>query len=260
MNRIIYVGKHALTFAVSRHLHNSLELIFCTSGCGEMVFDGGTLRYSTNDIVVVPPHLPHANVSATGFTNFHIYLDEATLHQLEPYIIPADPNGFLLNAFAAAFHYYSGSPENRSIMLPLYGQLIAATLSTRDQKPPRSELVQKLENDILENYPDCGYDLNVFLSTLPFSAGYVKKVFKKETGLTPLQYLTDKRLENAANNLAMSGGKGNISEIAYQCGFSEPLYFSRLFKRKYGVSPRSYASRHASLTEASPPDSLRVML
>ena len=260
MNQIIYVGKHALTMTVSRHLHISCELIFCTSGCGEMIFDDRTLRYSTNDIVVVPPRLPHANVSATGFTNIHIYLEDATLNQLEPYVIPADPNGFLLNAFAAAFYYYSGSPEDRSLLLPLYGQLIAASLTTRVQKPLHSEIVQKLENDILENYPDCGYDLNLFLSTLPFSAGYLKKVFKKETGMTPLQYLTEKRLENAASNLAMSGGRGNISEIAYQCGFSEPLYFSRLFKRKYGVSPRSYTSKYTALTETSHPDSLKIML
>ena len=260
MNRIIYVGKHALTMTVSRHLHSSLELIFCTSGCGEMLFDDRTLRYSTNDIVVVPPRRPHANVSATGFTNIHIYLEEATLSQAEPYIVPADPNGFLLSAFAAAFYYYSGRPEDRSLLLPLYGQLIAASLSTRDRKSPRSEIVQKLENDILENYPDCGYDLNTFLNTLPFSAGYVKKVFKKETGLTPLQYLTDKRLENAASNLAMSGGRGNISEIAYQCGFSEPLYFSRLFKRKYGVSPRSYPAKHAGLPKASHSDGIDVTL
>ena len=251
MNKIIYVGKHALTFTVSRHFHNSCELIFCTSGCGEMLFDDRTLRYSTNDIVIVPPHLPHANVSATGFTNIHIYLDEATLTPAEPCIIPADPNGFLLNAFAAAFYYYSGSPEVRSVLLPLYGQLIVASLAAQDRKPPHSKIVQKLENDILKNYPDCSYDVNLFLNTLPFSAGYLKKVFKKETGLTPLQYLTDKRLENAANHLATNGNRGSISEIAYQCGFSEPLYFSRLFKRKYGMSPRSYASKHAALADAS---------
>ena len=260
MNKIIYVGKHALTFSVSRHLHGNCELIFCTSGGGEMIFDDRTLRYSANDIAVIPPCLPHSNISVTGFTNIYIYLEDATISQTEPFIIPADPNGFLLNAFAAAFHYYSGCPENRALLLPLYGQLIAASLTTRMQKPPHSEIVQQLENDILENYPDCGYDLNLFLAALPFSAGYLKKVFKKETGLTPLQYLTEKRLENAANNLAMSGGKGNISEIAYQCGFSEPLYFSRLFKRKYGVSPRSYASKHAVLTETAHPDTLTVML
>ena len=260
MNKIIYVGKHAMTFAVSRHLHNSLELIFCTSGCGEMMFDDRSMRYSTNDIVVVPPHLPHANLSATGFTNIHIYLEDATLNQSEPYIIPADPNGFLLNAFAAAFYYYSGSPEDQSLLLPLYGQLIAATLTTRNQTRLHSEIVQQLKNDILENYPDCGYDLNLFLNSLPFSAGYLKKVFKKETGLTPLQYLTEKRLENAANNLAMSGGKGNISEIAYQCGFSEPLYFSRLFKRKYGISPRSYASKCAVPAQADSLNGMKITL
>ena len=260
MNKIIYVGKHALTMTVSRHLHSSCELIFCTSGCGEMIFDDRIMRYCANDIAVIPPYLPHANISSTGFTNIHINLEEATLNQTEPFIIPADPNGFLLNAFAAAFYYYSGNPEDRSLLLPLYGQLIAASLTTRMQKPPHSEIVQKLENDILENYPDCGYDINLFLSTLPFSAGYLKKVFKKETGLTPLQYLTEKRLENAASNLAMSGGRGNISEIAYQCGFSEPLYFSRLFKRKYGVSPRSYTSKHAIPPEASHQDSLKIIL
>ena len=260
MNKIIYAGKHALTMTVSRHLHSSCELIFCTSGCGEMIFDDGTLRYRTNDIAVIPPFLPHANISSRGFTNIHINLEEATLNQTEPFIIPADPNGFLLNAFAAAFYYYSGRAEDRALLLPLYGQLIAASLTTRMQKPLHSEIVQKIENDILENYPDCGYDLNLFLKTLPFSAGYLKKVFKKETGLTPLQYLTEKRLENAASNLAVCRCKGNISEIAYQCGFSEPLYFSRLFKRKYGVSPRDYTSKHAALTEAARPDDFKIML
>ena len=260
MNKIIYVGKHALTMTVSRHLHSSCELIFCTSGCGKMIFDDRTMRYSTNDIVFVPPFLPHANVSTAGFTNIHINLEESTLNQTEPFIIPADPNGFLFNAFAAAFYYYSSNSEGQSLLLPLYGQLIIASLTMRSQKHLHSEIVQKLENDILENYPDCSYDLNVFLSALPFSAGYLKKLFKKETGLTPLQYLTDKRLENAANYLAANGGKGNISEIAYQCGFSEPLYFSRLFKRKYGVSPRDYTSKHAAPLEAAQPADLKIML
>ena len=109
MNRIIYAGKHALTFAVSRHQHSSCELIFCTSGGGEMVFDDGrTLRYSANDIAVIPPYLPHSNVSATGFTNIHIYLEDATISQTAPFLIPADPNGFLLGAFSAAHGQIAG--------------------------------------------------------------------------------------------------------------------------------------------------------
>ena len=41
MNNILYVGKHALTWTVSRHVHQSWELIFCTGGSGEMVFEIG---------------------------------------------------------------------------------------------------------------------------------------------------------------------------------------------------------------------------
>ena len=40
MNEIIYSGKHLVTFSVSRHLHNSLELIYCTSGSGQFSFNG----------------------------------------------------------------------------------------------------------------------------------------------------------------------------------------------------------------------------
>lgn len=260
MNKIVYVGKHALTMTVSRHFHSTWELIFCTSGCGTMIFGDSTMPYSANEIVVIPPLLPHANVSVTGFTNIHIYLEEATFHQTEPFIISADPNGFLFNAFSAAFYYYSSNSEGRSLLLPLYGQLIATSLTIQKPEHPHSEIVQQLENDILENYPDRSYDLNFFLNTLPFSAGYLKKLFKKETGLTPLQYLIDKRLENAANYLAANGGNRNISEISHQCGFSDPLYFSRVFKRKYGVAPRDYTSEQAAPPDASDPDQFKIML
>ena len=260
MNKIVYVGKHALTMTVSRHFHSNWELIFCTSGDGRMIFGDSTMPYSANDIVVIPPLLPHANVSATGFTNIHINLEEVTLSQTVPFKIPADSNGFLFNAFSAAFYYYSSNSEGRSHLLPLYGQLIVASLAMRKPEHLRSEIVQEIENEILKSYPDRSYDLNSFLNALPFSAGYLKKLFKKETGLTPLQYLTDKRLENAANCLTANGGSQSISEIAHQCGFSDPLYFSRVFKRKYGVAPRDYTPEYAAPPGASGSDQLKIMI
>ena len=66
MNKIVYVGKHALTMAVSRHLHNSWELIYCTSGNGKMIFGDATLEYAAGDITFIPPLLPHSNISENG--------------------------------------------------------------------------------------------------------------------------------------------------------------------------------------------------
>lgn len=244
MNNIVYVGKHALTWTVSRHCHRGWELIYCTGGAGELIFDGGTLSYRAHDVAVIPPMVPHSNVSAEGFTNIHINLMDTALTYLEPLIIQADSNGFLLDAFTAAFYYYSEASAGQDL-LPIYGQLVAAFLSKHQPRRQHSETVRQIEDDILRHYPDCTYDLNAYLSSLPFNTEYLKKMFKKETGLTPLQYLTSKRLENAASTLASFCGTCNVSETALMCGFSDPLYFSRLFKKRYGVSPRNYTPEAA---------------
>ncbi len=259
MNKIVYVGKHALTMAVSRHLHNSWELIYCTSGNGKMIFGDATLEYAAGDITIIPPLLPHSNISENGFTNIHMNLIDSTLTHTEPLIIPADSNGFLLDAFTASFHYFSSGAAGYQTLLPLYGQLVVSTLSLSQPNYQHSEVIQKIENDILQNYPDCGYDLNAFLGSLPFNIEYLKKLFKRATGLTPHQYLIDKRLENAASTLATYCGKGNISETARLCGFSDPLYFSRMFKKKYGVSPRSYSPPDLPHGAAGS-DSVKIMI
>ena len=258
MNRIIYVGKHALTMSVSRHIHTTWELIFCTSGSGRLTFDDKALDYRADTVAIIPPFLPHSNRSEEGFTNIHINMEDAPFSHAEPSVISADSNGFLLNAFAAAFYYYSKASVGYTV-LPAYGQLISSMLTLHQPENQRSEIVARIENSILENYPDCTYDPNTVLDSLPFSSEYLKKLFKKETGLTPHQYLTDKRLENAASNLSMCYGKANISEVARQCGFSEPLYFSRLFKRKYNVAPRDFPNQSAAALPADS-DSMKIML
>ena len=103
MNNIRYVGKHARTWTVSRHFHREWELIYCTGGRGELVFSDRTLRYTVNDVAIIPPMLPHCNTSEEGFTNIHINLSGAALSYAEPTVIRADTNGFLLVAFTAAF-------------------------------------------------------------------------------------------------------------------------------------------------------------
>ena len=128
MNNILYVGKHALTWTVSRHIHQSWELIFCTGGSGEMIFDGRTLEYGVNDVAVVPPMVPHSNASREGFTNIHMNLTDPALTYTEPLIIRADSNGFLRDAFTAAFYYWSDTSAEYTL-LPLYGQLIVAYLT-----------------------------------------------------------------------------------------------------------------------------------
>ena len=65
---------------------------------------------------------------------------------------------------------------------------------------------------------------------------------EKELGVTPHRYLVDKRLKMAAELLMTDANAGarTIGDIAPLCGFHDPLYFSKMFKKKYGIAPRYY--------------------
>jgi len=73
---------------------------------------------------------------------------------------------------------------------------------------------------------------------LNVSYAWFRKWFKRYTGLAPQQYMIQLKMEKAKALLADSGN--SIKGIAYQLRFEHPLYFSKLFKEKVGVSPEGY--------------------
>ena len=257
MNNIVYAGKHALTLAVSRHAHSHWEVIYCTSGTGQLIFDHCTMTYHADDIAIIPPMMAHTNASEEGFTNIHLNLSDCSLTNREPLLITKDENKSMEPIFNSAFYFYSVDPDSRTSLLQAFGNLIVTYAELSQPSQVKNEIVQQIEAQIIHNYPNYNYDLAEYLHTLPFSYDYLIKLFKKELGVTPHKYLTELRLRSAADWLRNSQGN-NVSEIAHICGFKEPLYFSRLFKKKYGVSPSIYAS--ASPVYASDSDSMKIMM
>ena len=61
--------------------------------------------------------------------------------------------------------------------------------------------------------------------------------FKNATGETPVEYLLKLRLQDAADKICNGMA---VSEAAYSSGFSDSNYFSRIFKKKYGISPLKF--------------------
>lgn len=72
------------------------------------------------------------------------------------------------------------------------------------------------------------------------SRSHLTGSFKKEMGISPQEYLINFRLEKAASLLRST--KEQINIIAYQCGYEDSLSFSKAFKQKYGMSPKSFRS------------------
>jgi AraC-like DNA-binding protein len=80
--------------------------------------------------------------------------------------------------------------------------------------------------------------LNYLAEKCNVNASYLSTLFKKEKGMTLTDYITTKRMQRAASLLRSS--RNYIQEIAEECGFLDVSYFTRLFKRRYGQSPRAF--------------------
>lgn len=71
-----------------------------------------------------------------------------------------------------------------------------------------------------------------------YSESHFMKYFKQYAGMPFIQYLNDYRLTRAGEYLKMT--EENVTQIALKCGFENLSYFNRLFRRKFGVTPRQY--------------------
>ena len=83
------------------------------------------------------------------------------------------------------------------------------------------------------------------------SPGYLSTVFRKETGSTLTEYVRSRRMELAEHLL--SGTELQIQTVALHCGIMDVQYFTKLFKRRTGMTPSEYRSahRHGTAKEAS---------
>jgi len=245
MNTILFVGEHARTYNVHWHDHEVWELVYCTGGEGEFQFDDGTrIAYKQGDAVAIPPRLRHANYSSAGFTNLHMTMEAPSFPFRTPFCVADDSEGHLKNAFREAKFYYISDIPKRELLLGALGELICGYMvvySHSEFSPP----VAQLRSMIIDRYAEPSFSLENAIESLPFHYDYVRKLFKKELGQTPLTYMTQLRMKKAELLLTSNWSQDySVGEIAQLCGYENALYFSRVFRKHFGCSPTDYAMRN----------------
>jgi AraC-like DNA-binding protein len=83
------------------------------------------------------------------------------------------------------------------------------------------------------------------LAVANLSPFYFIRLFKKETGKTPHEYLVHLKIDKAKELLAYSNF--SVTEICFLCGFTEHSYFSKVFKRLTGSTPLDYRRERQAL-------------
>ena len=141
---------------------------------------------------------------------------------------------------------YINDLRRRGILLEFLALALEAT-ETKDLKArrrnrrPTDEYIDKAIEFMDYNY--ASIQVSDVVNFIGFTRSYFSSEFKKRMGISPQDYLIQKRMKQAKKMLDETDLL--IREIAEQCGYEDALTFSKAFHNVYGISPRGYRERES---------------
>lgn len=105
---------------------------------------------------------------------------------------------------------------------------------------PYGKEIRQAKEYIDDHYDEQDLSLHTVAKQVGFSPSHFSAIFSQETGRTFIEYLTKRRIEAAKRQLTETSAK--LHEIATAIGYSDSHYFSYVFKKHVGVSPKEYRS------------------
>lgn len=256
---------------ISTHKHNFFELVYIISGTGKQIINGNDFNYKPGQLFLITPQDNHSfcveSTTQFLFIQFNdIYIktqsraelnDQARIKRLEfilnnashqPGCILCNPGDKVL--VKALVQSISAESINRNIfhkelidqivntIITIVARNIALKLPERiDDNTDHS--VIKFINYIQENiYKPELLRAKVISNKLGISQGYLGRYFKKYTGQSIQQYITNSKLQLVETRLTHSNMR--INEIVLELGFTDESHLNRLFKKYKGVNPSEF--------------------
>ncbi|BCG57888.1 response regulator transcription factor [Paenibacillus sp. URB8-2] len=117
-----------------------------------------------------------------------------------------------------------------------------------DARPSKSyNLFMAAKDYIHRNYSDPELTVDQVASGMYVDSSYLRKVFRKEGAIAVLDYITYTRMKQAKELLAE--GNVKLAEIAEKVGYADPNYFSKSFKKHYGMPPSEFEQREIRIRQ-----------
>lgn len=247
------------------HRHNDrAEVLVLLNGSGEYTISGRKYDLSAGDVVVCNPGIMHdefpvINSKYDSMTIGIAGLKTETLPDgflIEPSLIPVFRKSGETEELCTLFlmllsHSSPGEQQNLRLChhLMLACAEIIRLLAGRAEQSNRviNPLCLQAEAWLDEHFME-EVTLEDLAAQLFVSPWHLSRLFKEETSYNFKEYLLRLRLGESQSRLAFTDD--SVTEIAYACGFNDPAYFTRAFKKLIGMSPAGYRKfRKAPVTK-----------
>lgn len=246
----------------SYHSHDYSEMAFILSGTGRYLVEGELFSVREGDLLIFGPGVRHQALYCSDIeipaTEFFVGFSDVHFQGLPANTIPL-PGGCVLTHTTGElrrklFKLCSAMQEENAVcrqgryyMLKAYlVEMILLVLREQCEPVERTKgrafesvnkkyVVEQIVSYFEDHYSE-KISLDQIAENMYLSPFYVSKIFKSETGDTPIRHLIDIRLEKAME-LLEGGWNGSIQEVAATVGYDDAYHFSKLFKKRYGISP-----------------------
>lgn len=102
----------------------------------------------------------------------------------------------------------------------------------------RSSIIGRIMELTENHFTDAKFGISKIAEDISYNPKYISHLFSEKTGTTYSEYLRTLRIRHAVS--LFDHGIQSVKNVAFLSGFSDPLYFSNVFKKQIGVSPKEY--------------------
>jgi AraC-like DNA-binding protein/quercetin dioxygenase-like cupin family protein len=232
------------------HMHQRVQLIHASRGVLRVSTTHGHWVVPPQRAVWVPAGVRHAVGSARGYQLHTLYVTTSRAPRVAaPAVVAVDTLlGELLKAASALGADYPAQGPGARLMRVLLEQLPTPNLALPALHLPDPQdarlrrLVAPLHRD-----PADPRSLDALAAEVGLSSRHARRAFVAETGMTPGDWRSRRRLLAALEWLAQGHA---VRRVALECGYADPSSFIAVFQRTFGVTPARYFAAHAQQVAA----------
>lgn len=221
------------------------RMYYVTDGKGRLHTDGGTEELKKGDVYIAPPAIPFAIENTENIKFIYIsYLGVRANALAEQFKIGRFGERYtafdaLQPVWESLFYLPDEVVDIRceGVLLYTFAEIGKKIFAPHKEKPLTS-VVGRIKKYVDENFTDCELTVELIAARLSYHPKYISAAFKKEFNICLSEYIKILRIQNACT--LMEQGITSIKDIALHCGYSDPLYFSTVFKKQMGISPKDH--------------------